>query len=125
MYDSENIINKFLLTGGKFVPEMHLSHPGFVHSACRPFTKTKQEYKIPKKQETLDKVCFQHYMEYRYFRDLPRRTVTDKDKSFEIASNPKNDGYQRGLSSMVYNFLIERLDRKEQEALRIKNWPVN
>ena len=40
-------------------------------------------------------------MVYGDFRDLPRRTVSDKvfrDKSFEIARNPNNDGYQRELS---------------------------
>ena len=41
------------------------------------------------------------------FKDLSRRTDSDKilrDKSFSIAKNPKYDGYQRGLASMVYNF---------------------
>ena len=39
------------------------------------------------------------------FKDLKRRTFSDKvlgDKAFNIAKNPKNDGYQRGLASMVY-----------------------
>ena len=31
------------------------------------------------------------------------------DKAFNIAKNPKYDGYQRGLFSMVYNFLIKKL----------------
>ena len=43
------IINKFLLTGDKFMPELHLKHPGFTYSACRPFTKHCQ--RIQKKQE--------------------------------------------------------------------------
>ena len=33
------IINKFLLTGGNFMPELHLKQPGFTYSACGPFTK--------------------------------------------------------------------------------------
>ena len=37
-----NVINKFLLTGGKFMPEMHLRQPQFTYSACGPFTKHKQ-----------------------------------------------------------------------------------
>ena len=44
------------------------------------------------------------------YGDLTRRTAFDKmlrDKSFNIAKNPKYDGYQRGLSSMVYKFLIK------------------
>ena len=36
------IIDKFLLTGDKFMPEMHLKQPGFTYSACGPFTKKKE-----------------------------------------------------------------------------------
>ena len=55
----------------------------------------------------LDKACFQHDMAYADFKDLKRRTQSDKvlkDKVFEITSNPEYNGYQRGLASMVYNF---------------------
>ena len=58
------IVNKFLLAGDKFMPEMHLKQPGLTYSACGPFTKNK-EFKNLKKQETqdiskneLDKACF-------------------------------------------------------------------
>ena len=34
-------VNKFLLAGDKFAPEMHLNQPGFTYSACRSFTKNK------------------------------------------------------------------------------------
>ena len=44
-----NIINKFLLAGDKFMPEMHLRQPQFTYSACRPFTKHKKEFKSLKK----------------------------------------------------------------------------
>ena len=53
----------------------------------------------------LDKACFQHDMAYGDFKDLARRTASDKvlrDKTFNIAKNPKYDGYQRGLASVVY-----------------------
>ena len=36
------IINKFLLAGDKFMPEMHLKQPGFTYSACVPFTKNRE-----------------------------------------------------------------------------------
>ena len=52
----------------------------------------------------LDKACFQHNMAYGDFKDLTRRTASDKvvrDKAFNIAEDPKYDGYQRGLASMV------------------------
>ena len=55
----------------------------------------------------LDEACFQHDMAYGKAKDLVRRTQSDKvlrDKAFKIASDPKYDGYQRGLASMVYKF---------------------
>ena len=36
------IVNKFLLAGDKFMPEMHLKQPGFTCSACGPITKNKK-----------------------------------------------------------------------------------
>ena len=44
-------------------------------------------------------------------KDLAKRTQSDKvlrDKAFKIASDPKYDGYQRGLASMVYKFFDKR-----------------
>ena len=58
----------------------------------------------------LDKACFQHDMAYGKYKDLKRRTQSEKvlkDKAFEIADNLKYYGYQRGLASMVYKFLIK------------------
>ena len=119
------IINKFLLAGDKFMPEMHLREPGFTYSACGPFTKNKE--RIQKFKETgdtsyiykneLDKACFQHDMAYGDFKDLAKRTIADKvlrDKAFKIASDQKYDGYQRGLASMVYKFF----DKKSQGSGR-------
>ena len=59
----------------------------------------------------LDKICFQHNMAYGKSKDLTKRTQSDKvlrDKAFKIASNPKYDGYQRGLASMVYKFFDKK-----------------
>ena len=59
----------------------------------------------------LDKACFQHDMAYGKRKDLVRRTQSDKvlkDKAFKIANDPKYDGYQRGLASMVYKFLDKK-----------------
>ena len=44
-------------------------------------------------------------------KDLVKRTLSDKvlrDKAFKIASDPKYDGYQKGLASMVYNFFVKK-----------------
>ena len=101
------------MAGDTFMPEMHLKQPGFTYSACGPFTKNKQ--RIQRFIETgdakyiyrnkLDKACFQQDMAYGGFKDLKRRVQSDKvlkDTAFKIASNPKYDGYQRGLASIVY-----------------------
>ena len=42
MSKMNEIVNKFLLVGDKFMPEMHLEQPGFTYSACGPFTKNKK-----------------------------------------------------------------------------------
>ena len=107
-----NTINKFLLAGDKFMPEMYLKEPVFTYSACGPFTKHKE--RIQKFKETgdvpyiyrneLDKACFQHDPAYTDNKDLLNRTRADKilrDKACTIASNPQYDGYQRGLVSMI------------------------
>ena len=59
----------------------------------------------------LDKACFQHGMAYGKSKDLVKRIQSDKvlrDKAFKIASNPKYDGYQKGLASMVYKFFDKK-----------------
>ena len=72
------IVNKFLLEGDKFLPEMHLKQRRFTYSACGPFTKNKES--IQKFKETrdtnyiykneLNKACIQHYMACGDFKDL-------------------------------------------------------
>ena len=50
-------------------------------------------------------------MVYGVFKDLTRRTASDKilrDKAFNIAKNPKYDGYQKGFASMVYTFFDKK-----------------
>ena len=107
--------------------EMYLEQPGFTYSACGTSTKNKEQ--IQKFKETgdrnyiykneLDMDSFQHEMTYGDFKDLKRRTFSDKfltDKTFAIAKNPKCDGYQRGLASLVYKFLD-----KKSEGSRVAN----
>ena len=109
------VINKFLLAGDKFMPEIPLGQPQFTYSACGPFTK--HEQRIQKFKETgdtkyiymneLDKACFTHDAAYSDSKDLTKRADADKilkNKAFDIAKDPKYDGYQRGLASMVYKF---------------------
>ena len=114
-----NVINKFLLVGDKFIPEMHLRQSQFVYSACGPFTRYKERIKVFKRtgdtryiyRNELNKACFQHDSAYADHKDLINRTKADKvlrDKAYNIASNPKYDGYQRGLASMVYKFFDKK-----------------
>ena len=113
------IVSNFLLAGDKFTPEMHLKQPGFAYSACGPFTRNKE--RIEKLMQTgntdfiyrneLDKAFFQHDMAYGKSKDLTKRTQSDKvlgDKAFKIASDPKYNGYQRGLASMVYKLFDKK-----------------
>ena len=104
------------------MPEMHLRQPGFTYSAWGQFTKNKE--RIQKFKETsdsryiyqnkIDKACFQHDIACRDFKDLTRRTASNKIlrdtvvhwlyvliMSFNIAKNPKYDGYRCELASMV------------------------
>ena len=114
-----NVINKFLLAGDKFMPEMHLRQPQFVYSACGPFTRHKERIKKFKQtgdtryiyRNELDKACFQHDSANADHKDLINRTKSDKvlrDKAYNIASNPEYYGYQRSLVNMVYKFFDKR-----------------
>ena len=111
-----NVIDKFLLAGDKFMPEMNLRQPRFVYSACGPFTRHKERMKEFKRtgdtryiyRNELDKACFQHNSAYADHKDLINRTEVFRDKAYDIAINPKYDGYQRGLASMVYKFFDKK-----------------
>ena len=115
------IVNNFLLAGDKFMSSKHLRQPEFTCSACGPFSKNKE--RIHKLRETgdlqyiyqkeLDKTFFQLDMAYGDFKDVTRRTASDKilrDKAFNIAKSLEYDGYQGGLTSMLYNFFDKKTD---------------
>ena len=89
------IVNKFLLVGDKFMPEMDLKQSGFTYSARGPFTKNKE--RIDKFMQTgntdfiykneLHKACFQDDMAQGKSKDLAKRTQSDKvlrNKAFKI-----------------------------------------
>ena len=127
---------KLLLAGDKFMPEIHLRQPQFTYSACGPFTKHKQ--RIQKFKETggtnyiykneLDKACFVHDAAYSDSKDLTKRTVADKifkNKAFDIAKDPKYNGYQRGLASMVYKFFDKKSKVSGAKHVNTKLIPQN
>ena len=114
------IVNKFLLAGDKFMPEMHLKLPGFTYSAFGPFTKNKE--RIQKFKQTgdtnytykneLDKACFQHDMPYGVFKDLKRRTFSDKvlrNKAFNIAKILNMMGIKEDLLLWFTDILVKSL----------------
>ena len=60
-------------------------------------------------------------MAYGDFKHLARRTAADKflrDKAFNITKDPKYDGYQRGLASMVYKFLVKRSEELHKSIIK-------
>ena len=127
------IVNK--LAGDKFIPKFHLRQPGFTYSTCGPITKIKERIRELKEtrdlqyiyQNEIDKACFQHVMAYGYFKDLTRRTASKKillDKAFNISKNPKYDGQQRGLASVVYEFFDKKNSGRDIKNENIKNKEV-
>ena len=84
---SYEIVNKVLLAGDKFLPEMDLRQPGFTCSASGPFRKHQERIKIFKAKgdsrhiykNELDNAFFQHNMAYVDFKGLTRRTAFDEN----------------------------------------------
>ena len=87
-----------MLTGDKFIPQLHLKQPEFTYSACGPFTKHRE--RIQKFRETgnlknlyrneLDKAGFTNDAAYSDSKDLDKRTIADeilKDRAYKIARN--------------------------------------
>ena len=82
----KKIINKFLLAGNKFTPELHVKQPGFTYSACGPFTKHCE--RIQKFKETgdlnhiykngLDNAWFAHETGYFDSKNLAKKNISDK-----------------------------------------------
>ena len=115
-----SIINKFLLTADKVMPETHLRDLKVgTYRACGPFTRRKDRInKFIQTGDTnyiykneLDKACFAHDAGYSDFKDIKNRTAADKilrDKAYEIAKDPKYYGSLRGLAYLVYQFFDKK-----------------
>ena len=100
------------------------------YSVCGPFKKHKQ--RIQKSIATedlkniykneLDKACFQHDMAYNKYNDLEKRTQSGtllKNKAFKIASDPRYDGYERSLASMIYRFFDKKSSKNSSKEAGI------
>ena len=71
-----------------------------------------------------NKACFQYHMAYGDFKDLTRRTASDKilhDNAFNIAKNLKYDGCQRGLASIVHKFFDKKTSGRRVKTKNISN----
>ena len=117
--EKNDIINKFLLIGDKYMPEIHLWDPkAKKYSACGPFAKHKKRIDMFMKdgrlshilKNRLDAPCFQHDSAYAKYKDKLNRKQYDivlKNKALKIATDARVNGYQTGLASMVYKFFNE------------------
>ena len=130
-----NIVNKFVLAGDKFMPEMHFRQPGFTYSACGLFTKNKiriQKFKATEisrqiYKNELGKTCFQRDKVYGDFKDLPKRIASDKVLRDKLPVIHNIMDINADSHQWSTNILIRRLEilvlKQEEESLRIMNWP--
>ena len=109
------IINKYLLTGDKFMPEFRLKQLAFTQSPCGPFTKNReriQEFRETGNLKHLYRNAHAHDAIYSDSKDLVKITISDKilkDKADEIAKNCEHNGCQRALASMAYKFYDKKV----------------
>ena len=132
--ENSGIINKFFLIGDKFMPEMHFWDPKVKkYSGCGPFTRHQKRIDMFMKygrlghilKNRLDDACFQHDSAYEKYKDRANRRKSDivlKNKALKIATDPRVNGYQRGLTSMVYKFFNERT---EGSGICLQENPLN
>ena len=118
------MFNMFLLARYMFMSEMHLRQSGLCIMLAYLLLSMKKKQKISKKQQNsgynyqneVDKTCFQHYVAYGAYKDLPIKTADDKllrDRAFQIADNQEFGGYQQGVASVIYKFF----DKKSRDNI--------
>ena len=95
------IVNTVLLAGDKFIPELHLRWAGFTYNTCGRFTRLV--------------LLMMHHILILWYYALAKRINSNKilkDRAYDIATNPKYDGYQRGLASTANRF-FEKITKSE------------
>ena len=106
------IVYKFSLAGAKFMSGLHSRQAEFTGSTCREFEKHRESFNKFKEPDDLkyihknklDKACLDCDDASAIGKYLAKLTVSDKvmkDKAYEIALNPKYDGYQKGLAGIM------------------------
>ena len=78
------INNKCVLTGDKFIPELHLKQKGFTYSTCRPFTKNREKIQKFREISSLKylyrKYYFAHDAAYSNSKDLAKKNLSNTIK---------------------------------------------
>ena len=98
--------------------EMFLRQPGFRYCVCGPFTKNRNRIHKLKERGVLQyiyeteigKACFQQDMEYGNFKDLPKKTASEKilcNRAFNIAKKLKYNVYKEDLPWWLINVLVK------------------
>ena len=92
LFKMNEVIEKSLLNGYKFMPELHLRQPRFTYSCCWPFTKHHE--RIQKIKETgnlnyiykneFDQACFTHDAAYSNSKDLAKRTISGRILNWKV-----------------------------------------
>ena len=113
-------MDKFLLAGDTFMPEMSLKEPGFIIVLVVHSQKTKKQLKNLCRRERqilfMKTILIKPVFNMIWLivnQKLAKRTQSDKflrDEPFEIVNYSKYDGYERGIASMVYKFFDEKTD---------------
>ena len=94
------------------MPGIYLKQTGFTYSSCGPFTKNKAGIEnITQTGNT--NFIYKNELDIAYgkSKNLVKRTQSDKvlkDRASKITSDPKYDGYQRELGSIVYKFFNKK-----------------
>ena len=73
----------------------------------------------------LDKAFFQHDVAYNKYKERTQSDIVLKNKAFKIATNPKYDGYQRVLASMVWKFFHKSSKKVLESGIKINNQLMN
>ena len=80
------INNKCLLTGDKFIPELHLKQKGFTYSTCRPFTKNREKIQKFREISSLKylyrKYYFAHDAAYSNSKDLAKKKLIKHNQTY-------------------------------------------
>ena len=136
-YKMNDIINKFLLAGDTFMPEMYLKQLQLTYSACGPFTKSKERIQKFKKtgdtkyvhRNELNKASFQHDMAYGDFKDLAKRQYEEDGTQNYLVFQPMYRYFKRtagvGSGNYIYFWKSKGLSDERINSITASNYSIN